>query len=161
MPACSCFWKVSKKNCSRQPYCASIHAGEVACAVVKASGCITPPWGIELNKIKTTDLSPLLFALSACYLAVKVNHFNLPRYCLMSVKGCFTDFHIDFGGTSVWYHILRGRKVRTTHTYTGILFCFWESIDAVMHCTVCLWWCAWNCFPGSLWILNVWSCVLQ
>lgn len=29
----------------------------------------------------------------------------------MSVQGCFTDFHIDFGGTSVWYHILRGRKV--------------------------------------------------
>lgn len=29
----------------------------------------------------------------------------------MSVEGCFTDFHIDFGGTSVWYHILRGGKV--------------------------------------------------
>ncbi|XP_043112585.1 lysine-specific demethylase 2B-like isoform X1 [Puntigrus tetrazona] len=33
------------------------------------------------------------------------------RYCLMSVKGCFTDFHIDFGGTSVWYHVFKGRKV--------------------------------------------------
>ena len=32
------------------------------------------------------------------------------RYCLMSVAGCFTDFHIDFGGTSVWYHVLRGEK---------------------------------------------------
>lgn len=30
----------------------------------------------------------------------------------MSVQGCFTDFHVDFGGTSVWYHILRGGKVR-------------------------------------------------
>lgn len=29
----------------------------------------------------------------------------------MSVKGCYTDFHIDFGGTSVWYHILKGEKV--------------------------------------------------
>lgn len=29
----------------------------------------------------------------------------------MSVEGCYTDFHIDFGGTSVWYHILRGTKV--------------------------------------------------
>lgn len=29
----------------------------------------------------------------------------------MSVKNCYTDFHIDFGGTSVWYHILRGKKV--------------------------------------------------
>ncbi len=34
------------------------------------------------------------------------------RYCLMSVKGCYTDFHIDMGGTSVWYHILQGTKVR-------------------------------------------------
>ena len=30
----------------------------------------------------------------------------------MSVGGCYTDFHIDFGGTSVWYHIMRGKKVR-------------------------------------------------
>ena len=29
----------------------------------------------------------------------------------MSVAGCYTDFHIDFGGTSVWYHILKGQKV--------------------------------------------------
>lgn len=35
------------------------------------------------------------------------------RYCLMSVKGCYTDFHIDFGGTSVWYHLFKGRKVRS------------------------------------------------
>lgn len=31
----------------------------------------------------------------------------------MSVKGCFTDFHIDFGGTSVWYHVFKGGKVRS------------------------------------------------
>uniref|UniRef100_A0A1B6CUI0 [histone H3]-dimethyl-L-lysine(36) demethylase n=1 Tax=Clastoptera arizonana TaxID=38151 RepID=A0A1B6CUI0_9HEMI len=36
---------------------------------------------------------------------------KVQKYCLMSVKGCYTDFHIDFGGTSVWYHILRGCKV--------------------------------------------------
>lgn len=36
---------------------------------------------------------------------------KVQKYCLMSVKGCYTDFHIDFGGTSVWYHILRGSKV--------------------------------------------------
>jgi len=32
-------------------------------------------------------------------------------YCLMSVAGCWTDFHIDFGGSSVWYHVVRGQKV--------------------------------------------------
>uniref|UniRef100_A0A1I7WR03 JmjC domain-containing protein n=1 Tax=Heterorhabditis bacteriophora TaxID=37862 RepID=A0A1I7WR03_HETBA len=34
-------------------------------------------------------------------------HFS---YCLMSVERCYTDFHIDFGGTSVWYHVLKGTK---------------------------------------------------
>ncbi len=31
-------------------------------------------------------------------------------YCLMSVKDSYTDFHIDFGGSSVYYHILKGKK---------------------------------------------------
>ena len=31
-------------------------------------------------------------------------------YCLMGVEGSYTDFHIDFGGTSVWYHIVSGEK---------------------------------------------------
>lgn len=31
------------------------------------------------------------------------------RYCLMGVKDSYTDFHVDFGGTSVWYHVLRVR----------------------------------------------------
>ena len=29
----------------------------------------------------------------------------------MSVGGCYTDFHLDFGGTSVWYHVLKGEKL--------------------------------------------------
>ncbi|PAA56776.1 hypothetical protein BOX15_Mlig027190g2 [Macrostomum lignano] len=33
------------------------------------------------------------------------------KYVLMSVADCYTDWHVDMGGTSVWYHILRGRKV--------------------------------------------------
>jgi F-box/leucine-rich repeat protein 10/11 len=28
----------------------------------------------------------------------------------MSVADCYTDFHIDFGGSSVYYHIIKGRK---------------------------------------------------
>lgn len=39
------------------------------------------------------------------------------RYCLMSVKGCYTDFHIDFGGTSVWYHVFKGSKVSPTGSH--------------------------------------------
>uniref|UniRef100_A0A8P4GCF3 [histone H3]-dimethyl-L-lysine(36) demethylase n=1 Tax=Dicentrarchus labrax TaxID=13489 RepID=A0A8P4GCF3_DICLA len=43
-----------------------------------------------------------------------INDMQYPKvqkYCLMSVEGCYTDFHVDLGGTSVWYHILRGSKV--------------------------------------------------
>lgn len=42
---------------------------------------------------------------------IDMHYPKVQKYCLMSVQDCFTDFHIDFGGTSVWYHILRGRKV--------------------------------------------------
>ncbi|KAK6348674.1 JmjC domain-containing histone demethylation protein 1 [Orbilia javanica] len=31
-------------------------------------------------------------------------------YCLMGVSGSYTDFHIDFGGSSVFYHVLSGKK---------------------------------------------------
>lgn len=49
---------------------------------------------------------------------------KVQKYCLMSVKGCYTDFHIDFGGTSVWYHILRGSKVEKV----AFKFCFGRFI---------------------------------
>nr|XP_020447420.1 lysine-specific demethylase 2A [Monopterus albus]XP_020447426.1 lysine-specific demethylase 2A [Monopterus albus]XP_020447431.1 lysine-specific demethylase 2A [Monopterus albus] len=42
---------------------------------------------------------------------IDMHYPKVQKYCLMSVQGCFTDFHIDFGGTSVWYHVLRGGKV--------------------------------------------------
>lgn len=31
-------------------------------------------------------------------------------YCLTSTACCYTDFHVDFGGTAVWYHVLKGEK---------------------------------------------------
>uniref|UniRef100_A0A1I8FJR5 JmjC domain-containing protein n=1 Tax=Macrostomum lignano TaxID=282301 RepID=A0A1I8FJR5_9PLAT len=33
------------------------------------------------------------------------------KFCLMSAGHSYTDFHIDFGGSSVWYHILWGEKI--------------------------------------------------
>ncbi|GLH03864.1 JmjC domain-containing histone demethylation protein 1 [Gryllus bimaculatus] len=30
---------------------------------------------------------------------------KVQKYCLMSVKGCYTDFHVDFGGTSIFWLI--------------------------------------------------------
>lgn len=38
-------------------------------------------------------------------------HPKVQKYCLMSVAGSYTTFHVDFGGTSVWYHVLKGKKI--------------------------------------------------
>ena len=43
-------------------------------------------------------------------LLAKGEYPRVQLYCLMSVADCFTDFHIDFGGSSVFYHILKGKK---------------------------------------------------
>ena len=43
-------------------------------------------------------------------LQAKGEYPKVQFYCLMSVADCYTDFHIDFGGSSVYYHILRGKK---------------------------------------------------
>ncbi|KAH8549436.1 hypothetical protein BGW37DRAFT_409516, partial [Umbelopsis sp. PMI_123] len=43
---------------------------------------------------------------------LKVKEYpKVQLYCLMGTKNSYTDFHIDFGGTSVFYHILSGSKV--------------------------------------------------
>jgi hypothetical protein len=36
---------------------------------------------------------------------------HVTKYCLMSAAGSYTDFHVDFGGTSVWYHVYTGTKI--------------------------------------------------
>ena len=40
----------------------------------------------------------------------KGDYPKVQLYCLMSVADSYTDFHIDFGGSSVFYHILKGKK---------------------------------------------------
>ena len=46
---------------------------------------------------------------------LKMNHFEnfqrpeVAKYCLMSPQTSYTDFHIDFGGSSVWYSVVRVR----------------------------------------------------
>ncbi|VDP95460.1 unnamed protein product [Echinostoma caproni] len=36
---------------------------------------------------------------------------SVQKYCLLSMRGSYTDFHVDFGGSSVWYHVLWGEKI--------------------------------------------------
>ncbi|XP_012694008.1 lysine-specific demethylase phf2 isoform X2 [Clupea harengus] len=36
---------------------------------------------------------------------------KVTKYCLICVKDSYTDFHIENGGASVWYHVLKGEKI--------------------------------------------------
>eukprot|EP00088_Acartia_fossae_P065207 TRINITY_DN8037_c0_g1_i4.p1 TRINITY_DN8037_c0_g1~~TRINITY_DN8037_c0_g1_i4.p1 ORF type:complete len:643 (+),score=120.25 TRINITY_DN8037_c0_g1_i4:74-2002(+) len=36
---------------------------------------------------------------------------KVQKFVIMSVANSFMDFHLDFGGTSVWYYLLKGFKV--------------------------------------------------
>ena len=73
-------------------------------------------WKVQLDvwamvRVASVDVNVLLFLNWAWLRRQSKVSDVLRRYCLMSVAGCYTDFHIDFGGTSVWYHILHGEKV--------------------------------------------------
>lgn len=35
---------------------------------------------------------------------------KVSKYCLICVKDSYTDFHIECGGASVWYHVLKVRQ---------------------------------------------------
>jgi len=52
----------------------------------------------ELQEDGSNDMAKMLYP-------------KVQKYCLMSIAGCYTDFHVDLGGTSVWYHVLKGKKV--------------------------------------------------
>ena len=32
-------------------------------------------------------------------------------YLLLGPEGAYTDWHVDFAGSSVWYHVVKGRKI--------------------------------------------------
>lgn len=38
---------------------------------------------------------------------------HVTKYCLMSAAGSYTDYHVDFGGTSVWYLYIQVQKYFT------------------------------------------------
>ncbi len=48
---------------------------------------------------------------------VETNHFEnferpeVAKYCLISPQSSYTDFHVDFGGSSVWYSVVRVSKI--------------------------------------------------
>ena len=59
-------------------------------------------------------------------------------YVLMSPAGCYTDFHVDFGGSSIWYHVVKGRKtfILAPPTPQNMkAFEEWSSSDRQVHLT--------------------------
>uniref|UniRef100_A0AAR2L9P3 [histone H3]-dimethyl-L-lysine(36) demethylase n=1 Tax=Pygocentrus nattereri TaxID=42514 RepID=A0AAR2L9P3_PYGNA len=70
-------------------------------AVVDLVDWVDNMWPLHLKQRQT----------EATNVISEMKYPKVQRYCLMSVKGCYTDFHIDFGGTSVWYHVFKGGKV--------------------------------------------------
>ncbi|KAK0423812.1 hypothetical protein QR680_008343 [Steinernema hermaphroditum] len=36
---------------------------------------------------------------------------DVALFCLAGMGGSFTDYHIDFGGSSVWYNVFKGEKI--------------------------------------------------
>lgn len=45
---------------------------------------------------------------------------KVTKYCLICVKDSYTDFHIDSGGASAWYHVLKvGTAASTSRATCG------------------------------------------
>ena len=40
-----------------------------------------------------------------------VRLYKMQKDYSTSVKGCYVDFHIELGGTSVWHHVVMGEKL--------------------------------------------------
>ena len=76
---------------------------------------------------------------SSSFLASPLQRPQVQKYCLMSVQDSYTDFHVDFGGTSVWYHVLRVRPHTITpshlHTHTTITLPHPHTLSHFHMCT--------------------------
>ena len=58
-------------------------------------------------------------------------------YVLSSPEGAWTDFHVDFGGSLVWYHVLQGAKTfLAIPPSTAALTAYekWASSPKQVHC---------------------------
>lgn len=66
-----------------------------------------------------------MLELSGVYESCDTAHSDMrpdvELFCLMGMGGSFTDFHIDFGGSSVWYHVYKVRSERRGGGWRSIL----------------------------------------
>lgn len=54
---------------------------------------------------------------------------KVTKYCLICVKDSYTDFHIDSGGASAWYHVLKVSHTPKTYPqdYSFSKPCLWPA----------------------------------
>lgn len=74
------------------------------------------PLGAEIHVpriVKQLDIINRIYSHPHFSKTLSENDIHPPhvlKYILMSVRNCYTDFHIDFAGTSVYYSLLKGHK---------------------------------------------------
>ena len=81
---------------------------------------------------------------------------QVSKYCLMGVKDSYTDFHADFGGTSVWYHVMRVGVVTITFVCTKqhliTSYVTWMSPEHFLD--------VFTVQPNSIWLdFDWWYCI--
>jgi JmjC domain, hydroxylase/Jumonji helical domain len=103
-----------KANCSSLEVSSSaLGAQVVRPQFVRDLDLIEKIWPRHLRPTSSTSANPNHAAVVLPTATNTPSNITFPKvslYCLMSVARSYTDFHIDFGGSSVFYHILRGNK---------------------------------------------------
>lgn len=82
--------------------------------IVRDLDLIEKVWPRHLRPVSSTAANPNHADVVLPTASNSPSTITFPKvalYCLMSVARAYTDFHIDFGGSSVFYHILKGNKV--------------------------------------------------
>lgn len=74
----------------------------------RLSELVSPPHVISELSLVVNCWPPddIRFGDTTCDANIISNAPAVQKYCLLSMEGSYTDFHIDFGGSSVWYHLL-------------------------------------------------------
>lgn len=90
---------------------------------VPAGSALAPPPGHKARHSKSPQRDGVGATSSAAAAAASTNGNGAAHtvpilspvpvqlYCLMGTAGSYTDFHCDFGGSSVWYSVVAGRKL--------------------------------------------------
>lgn len=73
-----------------------ITAPKFVCDISWASNNIWPEPEISADKTSPTKTSSNF-----------IEKPDVQKYCLIGAGNSYTDFHVDFGGSSVWYHIVK------------------------------------------------------